>query len=78
MALLKRMDAHLDTLTTELYQVNTRVGHIARQQAHLGGFIVSPSHSLEASKDDGGASGGTSYGDEASSSSSDGEMIASQ
>ena len=26
----QRMDAHLDTLSTELYQVNVRVGRIAR------------------------------------------------
>ena len=46
------MDARLDTLSNELCQVNTRVGHIARQQAHLGGFMASPSPSPEASKDD--------------------------
>jgi len=33
MAQLQRMDACLDTLSTELYQVNVRVGRIARQQA---------------------------------------------
>ena len=43
MAQFQRMDAHLDTLTTEMYQVNTRVSHIARRQAHLGGFVESPS-----------------------------------
>ena len=32
------MDARLDTLSTELYQVNVRVGHIARRQATIGGF----------------------------------------
>ena len=32
------MDAHLDTLSTELYQVNVYVGRIARQQATIGGF----------------------------------------
>ena len=32
------MDAHLDTLSTELYQVNVRVGRITRQQASMGGF----------------------------------------
>ena len=32
------MDARLDTLSTELYQVNVRVGHIARWQATIGGF----------------------------------------
>ena len=38
MAQLQRMDAHLDTLFTELYQVNVRVGCIARRQATMGGF----------------------------------------
>ena len=38
MAQLQRMDAHLDTLSTELYQVNVRVGRIARRQASMGGF----------------------------------------
>ena len=32
------MDARLDTLSIELYQVNVRVGHIARWQATMGGF----------------------------------------
>ena len=32
------MDARLDTLSTELYQVNVRVGCIARRQATMGGF----------------------------------------
>ena len=31
MAQLQRMDARLDTLSIELYQVNTHVGRIARQ-----------------------------------------------
>ena len=38
MAHLQRMDARLDTLSTELYQVNIRVGRIARRQATIGGF----------------------------------------
>ena len=38
MAQLQRMDARLDTLSTELYQVNVRVGRIARRQASIGGF----------------------------------------
>ena len=45
------MDARLDTLSTELYQVNTRVGHIARWQARLGGFVESPSPPPEAFED---------------------------
>ena len=49
------MDAYLDTLSTELYQVNTHVGHIARWQVRLDGFVESPSpfpESFEISKDD--------------------------
>ena len=38
MVQLQRMDALIDTLSIELYQVNVRVGHIARQQATMGGF----------------------------------------
>ena len=32
------MDARLDTLSTELYQVNVRVGCITRRQATMSGF----------------------------------------
>ena len=32
------MDALLDTLSTELYQVNVRVSRIARRQVIMGGF----------------------------------------
>ena len=38
MAQLQCKDAHLDTLSIEMYQVNVRVGRIARRQATLGGF----------------------------------------
>ena len=38
MAQLQRMDARLDTLFIELYQVNDCVGCIARRQAIMGGF----------------------------------------
>ena len=38
MVQLQRMDARLDTFSTELYQVNVCVGRIARQQAVMGGF----------------------------------------
>ena len=40
MAQLQRMDTHLDTLSTELYQVNVCVGRIARRQATMGGFAL--------------------------------------
>ena len=52
MAQLQCMDARLDKLSDELCQVNTYVGCIARQQAHLDGFVESPSPSLEASEDE--------------------------
>ena len=44
------MDARLDTLSTELYQVNIYVGHIARRQVTMGGFAskASPSPLLVA------------------------------
>ena len=40
MVQLQCLDAHLDTLPTELYQVNVCVGHSARQQATMGGFAL--------------------------------------
>ena len=43
MAQLQRMDAYLDTLSTELYQVNIHVGHIARWQAIIGGSALEAS-----------------------------------
>ena len=39
---LQRMDARLDTLSMELYQVNVRVGRIARRQVSMGGFAPEP------------------------------------
>ena len=57
MAQLQRMDARLDTLSTELYQVNVCVGHIARRQASIGGFALEatpspPSPMASASEDE--------------------------
>ena len=45
LAQLQRMDARLDTLSTELYQVNVHVDRIARQQATMGGFAPEPTPS---------------------------------
>ena len=45
MAQLQCMDACLDTLSTKLYQVNVRVGRIARRQAAMGGFAPKPTPS---------------------------------
>ena len=55
MAQLQHMDARLDTLSTELYQVNVCVGCIARRQATMGGFAPeptpSPSHPVASNSD---------------------------
>ena len=45
MAQLQCMDARLNTLSTELYQVNVRVGRIARRHATIGGFAPEPTPS---------------------------------
>ena len=39
------MDARLDTLSTEFYQVNICVGCIARRQATMGEFTLEATHS---------------------------------
>ena len=39
------MNARLDTLSTELYQVNVCVGRIARRQAAMGDFAPEPTPS---------------------------------
>ena len=45
MVQLQCMDACLDTLSMELYQVNVHVGRIARRQAIIGGFAPKPTPS---------------------------------
>ena len=45
MVQLQRMDARLDTLFLELYQVNVRVGRITQRQATMGGFAPEPTPS---------------------------------
>ena len=40
---LQHMDTCLDTLFTQLYQVNICVGHIARRQAIMGSFAFEAS-----------------------------------
>ena len=55
MAQLQYIDARLDTFSTELYQVNVRVGRIARRQAAMGGFAPestpSPPHPVASDSD---------------------------
>ena len=77
MAQLQCMDARLDTFSIELYQVNTSVGRIARQQAHLGGFVESPSpppEAPEASEDDDNSNDDDDGEDRDASSSNSDEM----
>ena len=40
MAQLQCMDACLNTFSTELYQVNVRVGRIAKRHVTIGGFAL--------------------------------------
>ena len=77
MAQFQCMDALLDTLSDELCQVNTYVSGIARWQAHLGGFVASPSPSLEASedKDDDGDSDDDDNDEDEDASSSDEDVM---
>ena len=58
--------------------MNTCVGSITRQQAHLGGFVESSTPSPETSEDEDDDDGSYGGGDEdgGASSSSDDEMIA--
>ena len=66
MTQLQRMDARLDTLSTELYQVNIHVGRIARRQAVMSGFVseTSPPPTLEASEDDDDDDDATAFEDD--------------
>ena len=45
MVQLQHMDARLDTLSTELYQVNVCVSCIARPKASMGKFAFEPTPS---------------------------------
>ena len=73
MAQLQHMDAHLDTLFTELYQVNIRVGRIARRQATMGGFapVATPSPPSVDSDSDGDADDAFENDDDEDASSTD-------
>ena len=80
MAQLMRMDTRLDTLSDELCQANTCVGHIARRLAVIDGF-TSPSPSSQASEDKGdddGFSDDDADEDDGAISFGDEEMIVSQ
>ena len=83
MVQLEHMDARLDTLFIELYQVNTHVSRIAQRQAHMGGFTTSPSPSpspqtLKDGDNDDGSNDDDDDEDEDASSFGDEVMITSQ
>ena len=70
------MDARLDTLFTKLYQVNVRVGRIARRQATTGGFAPEatpspPSVDSDSDDDDGDDDDASEDDDDGDASSTD-------
>ena len=72
------MDACLDTFSDELRPVTTCVGRIAQQQAHLGGFVASPSpfpKAFENEDVDDGTCNDDDEEDKDANSSSDEEMM---
>ena len=76
MAQLQHMDARLDTLFTKLYQVNVRVGRIARRQATTGGFAPEatpspPSVDSDSDDDDGDDDDASEDDDDGDASSTD-------
>ena len=58
------MDAHLDTFSDKLWQVNTCVGRIARCQAIMGGFVASPPPTPKAYEDEDDDDDATAFDDE--------------
>ena len=78
MAQLQHMDARLDTLSTKLYQVNIRVGRIAKRQVTIGRFAPEATPSLPSidsdSDDDNGDDNDASEDDDDGDTSSTDEM----
>ena len=71
MTQLQRMDARLDIVSTELYQVNVRVGRIVRRQVTMDGFAPEatpspPSPMASDSEDENADDGDASFTDEMS------------
>ena len=78
MVQLQRMDARLDTLSTQLYQVNVYISHIAQRQAIIGGFAPEASpppppvaFDFEVEDDDDGDDDDASNDDDGDASSTD-------
>ena len=80
MVQLQCMDAHLNTLTDELCQVNTHVGHITRRQAEMDGYTMPSTLVASADKSDGSGSADDAEDDDdatASDDEDDGDVISS-
>ena len=78
MTQFQHMDARLDTLSIELYQVNVRAGRIAWRQATMGGYApeASPPPPLPVasdSKDEDDDDGDDDDGDDDDASDDDGD-----
>ena len=58
--------SHLNHLSDEMCQMNTRISRIAHRQSHLGGFAPSPNPAKESSSsgDDDDADGSSSFSDD--------------
>ena len=68
------MDAHLDTLSDELCQLNTRVGCITRRHVVIGGYTMASSFEASEDKSDDGFSDADDAEDDDDGSPSDDEM----
>ena len=64
MAQLQGLDAHLDTLSDKLCQVNTRASHIARRQAEMGGYTMPSTPVAPVDESDANDDGATASNDE--------------
>ena len=69
-----RIDAHLDTLSDKLCQVNTYVDHIAQQQAAMGDFTVTSPSPLTSEDESDDGSSSDDVEDDGASSPNDDEM----
>ena len=77
MAQLQRMHAHLDTLSDELCQVNTRVGRIAQRQVEMGGYTMPSTPMASADESDDSDSVDDADDDDATTSEDDNDGDAS-
>ena len=68
MSQLQSMDAHLNTFSDELCQVNTCIGCIARRQAEIGGYTMPSTPVAPTDESDGSDSADDTDDDDATTS----------